>query len=130
MNPYRVVFLADDDIDDQKIFVDAIKEVDKDIQCFCSRDGEEALKALSDSLPKPDLIFLDLNMPGLNGKQTLAEIKKREDLRDIPVIMYSTFFGQRDIQEIKALGAVYFLAKPTEFNKLVNSLNFVLTQEW
>ena len=131
MNLYKVVFLADDDADDREIFIEAIKEIDNTIQCFCAHDGEDALKTLSgDIFQRPDLIFLDMNMPRLNGKQVLAELKKKEGLRDIPVIMYSTFIGNADKEEMNQLGAVHFLTKATEFDKLVDSLKFILAREW
>jgi CheY-like chemotaxis protein len=128
---YNTVFLADDDIDDRETFLDALKRIDKNIQCFWSHNGEDALKILgADIFQKPELIFLDFNMPRLNGKQALKELKKNESLRNIPVVMYSTFIGKEDIEEMKQLGAVYFLIKATEFEKLVDSLKFILSQDW
>jgi CheY-like chemotaxis protein len=128
---YKTVFLADDDIDDRETFLDALKRLDDNIQCIWSHNGEDALKILSgDIFQKPSLIFLDLNMPRLNGKQVLKEIKKNETLRNIPVIMYSTFIGEEDIEEMKQLGAVYILIKATEFDKLVGSLSFILSHDW
>jgi CheY-like chemotaxis protein len=128
---YNTVFLADDDIDDLETLRDVLKGIDDNLQCFWSQDGEEALKILSDEIfQKPDLIFLDFNMPRLNGKQVLKQLKKNKNLRDIPVIMYSTFIGESDIDEMKKLGAVYVLTKATEFKKLVDSLMFILSHDW
>ena len=121
----------DDDDDDRETFVDALKTIDDSIHCICSDDAEEALKILTaDIFQNPELIFLDMNMSRLNGKQILKELKNNKSLRDIPVIMYSTFIGEEDIDELKQLGAAYFLIKASEFTKLTNSLKFVLSQDW
>jgi CheY-like chemotaxis protein len=129
MNAYRSIFLADDDIQDQEIFLEAISIVDKSIKLFSANDGVAALQSLKGG-QKPDLIFLDINMPLLNGKQLLAELKKIDSLRKIPVIMYSTFFGDSDIQEIRTLGAAHHMVKPAKFDLLVNSLKFILGRKW
>lgn len=128
---YKNLFLVDDDAEDQEIFMDAVREIDTSIFCFCSHSGEDAIQSLStDIIHLPDLIFLDLNMPRVNGKQLLAELRKIDDLRDTPIIMYSTFFGDDDVADIKKLGAAYHLIKPPKFNELRNSLEFILSKKW
>lgn len=124
------MFLVDDDAEDQEIFVDAVKEIDRSILCLCSQSSEEAIKSLSSDIHLPDLIFLDLNMPKLNGKQLLAELKKIKGLRNTPIIMYSTFFGESDIVEIKGLGAAHHLVKPAKFSELRSALASILSQKW
>lgn len=131
MSLYLSILLVDDDVEDQEIFLDAIKEVDPLVHCACATDAEAALKLLSsDAIVKPDLLFIDLNMPKQNGKQLLLELKKSDNLKDIPVIMYSTFFGENDIQEITTLGAVHYLVKATRFNDLCNALRHILSKSW
>jgi CheY-like chemotaxis protein len=128
---YRRLFIIDDDIEDQEIFMEALKEVDSTVQCFAAISGEDAFKQLEkDVIVLPDLFFLDMNMPKLNGKQVLSEIKKNKNLKSIPVIMYSTSFAPRDIQEIKDLGAAHHLLKPSRFDDLCNALKNVLFYEW
>lgn len=124
-------FIVDDDIDDQDLFIEAVNEVDKSIQCISATDCEEALDLLKNrKIGKPDMIFLDLNMPRLNGKQCLAELKKESHLRDIPVIIYSTSSEKRDIEETTRLGAAHFLTKPNKFEELCKALSFVLSKDW
>jgi CheY-like chemotaxis protein len=129
MYSYKSIFLADDDAQDQEIFTEAINLVDQTIKLFSAKDGVAALQTLKVG-QKPDLIFLDLNMPLLNGKQLLAELKTIDALRKIPVIMYSTFFGDRDIADLQKLGAVHHMVKPETFDHLVNSLKFILGKKW
>lgn len=130
-NLYSHLFIIDDDIEDQEIFIEAVKEVSDEIHCSSSTSGEEALFHLEREAKKlPDLIFLDLNMPKLNGKQVLKEIKNIPGLKAIPVIMYSTSFAPRDIEEIQQIGAAHHLLKPSRFNDLCAALNTILRKDW
>lgn len=128
---YAHLHIIDDDIEDQEIFIEAVKEVSSNIECSSSTSGEDALQKLGrSSNGQPDLIFLDLNMPKLNGKQVLKEIKSTPGLKEIPVIMYSTSFAPRDIEEIKQIGAAHHLLKPSRFNDLCTALTNILAKDW
>jgi CheY-like chemotaxis protein len=131
MSKKRTFFIVDDDIDDQDLFIEAVSEVDKSIECMSASNCEEALEMLrSRKISLPDMIFLDLNMPRLNGKQCLAELKKESHLRDIPVIIYSTSSEKRDIDETTRLGAAHFLTKPNKFEELCKAISYVVSKEW
>lgn len=128
---YRNLLLIDDDEDDHEFFMEAVKEIDSSIACTCLFDGEIAIKNLKETEAGfPDLIILDTNLPKLNGRQILAEIKRDPKLKKIPVIMYSTFFSDRDNDELAKLGAVHYLAKPSKFEDFRNSLSEILTKKW
>jgi CheY-like chemotaxis protein len=130
MNKNRVVLLIDDDDDDIALFFDAIREIDETIKCISASNGHDALKLLkNDLITLPDYIFLDLNMPRLNGKQCLSEIKKNSRLEHIPVIIYSTSKRPEDIEETRKLGALHFITKPTLFNEICTALLAVLYPE-
>src|SRR5688572_15796856 len=119
---FKKLFIIDDDVEDQEIFMEALKEVDPKIVCYSATSGDEAIKKLQEEmLFFPDLIFLDMNMPKLNGKQVLKELKDVRALSKIPVIMYSTSFAPRDIDEIRKLGAVHHLLKPSRFDDLCDA---------
>src|SRR5688572_16547895 len=93
-NSQKKLLIIDDDIEDQEIFIEALREVDPAALCYAAISGEEAFTKLEkDMVMLPDLIFLDLNMPKQNGKQVLREIKNTRSLLSIPVIMYSTSFS-------------------------------------
>jgi CheY-like chemotaxis protein len=127
MKKFKTFFIADDDPDDVDFFIEAVNKVDGSIQCYSAGDGEEALQKLKKTLQElPDLIFLDLNMPRINGKQCLIEIKRTEKLSDIPVIIYTTSSLQKDEEETKKLGASYFLTKPSNFKDLCKELDDIL----
>lgn len=120
--------IVDDDIDDQELFMEAVGEIDSSIECSSFSDCEHALHQMKNGLTDlPDVIFLDLNMPRLNGKQCLAELKKHEKLKNIPVVIYSTSSEKRDIDETTRLGAAHFVTKPNRFEELCKVLSQVIS---
>lgn len=122
-------FLVDDDIDDQEIFALALQRVDTSIACIFANDGLDALKKLhQDETFIPHYIFIDLNMPRMNGRQCLIEIKKINRLDNVPVIIYSTSSEPADILETKALGATDYVAKPPSISMLTKTLTQIFRQ--
>lgn len=123
--------VVDDDSDDCEIFCDAVSELDLPTECLVANNGEDALKKLRSGMERlPDFLFLDLNMPRMDGRTCLAELKKDVKLKKIPVIIYSTSSYQKDIDETYELGAIYFLTKPSDFKKLKNEIVFVINENW
>ena len=122
MKKLPLFFLADDDMDDQMLFVEALTEIDASIKCIVAKNGEEALVLLKDQQQLPDYIFLDLNMPRMSGLLCLAELKKIEMLKNIPVIIYSTSSQQEYIDESRLLGAEHFFVKPPNYSGLLKYL--------
>ena len=123
------ILLVDDDEDDQLLFIDAIGEIDKSIQCRVANDGLEAILSLETKSPTPDLIFLDLNMPKMNGYQCLAQLKKEAKFREIPVVIYTTSKIESDRERTLKMGARYFLTKPSDFSELIGELTRILKLE-
>ena len=81
----RYIFLADDDVDDCSLFEDALREVSKETKLTTANDGKELMTKLEDIIPPPpDVIFLDLNMPLMNGYECLAEIRATQKYKNIP----------------------------------------------
>ena len=131
MSKNKIVLIIDDDDDDRSLFSDALCEVSSSVQCLSVSDGHEGLGLLRNrNNDLPDLIFLDLNMPRLNGKQCLEEIKKLPELAHIPVIMYSTTKRVEDVEETRKLGASYFLTKPAMFKDICNAIKMLLEKKW
>ena len=124
------LMLIDDDEDDREIFSSILEDAWPAISLSIATNGREALQKLQTSPNAPDLIFLDLNMPRLNGKQCLAELKKEAHLAHIPVIIYSTSSEKRDIEETSRLGAAHFLTKPNKFEELCRALSYVVSKDW
>lgn len=113
------------------IFQEALSGAEEDALFTGINNGEEAVKLLTaDNAHVPDYIFLDLNMPRLNGKQCLEKIRKIPSMRTVPVIIYSTSTLENDREETKALGANYFLVKPNHFTELQHALKAILAGDF
>jgi CheY-like chemotaxis protein len=122
-----LVLIIDDDTEDGELFIEAVREVNSSITCVHAKDGREALRRLRSELPKlPDYIFLDINMPVMNGRECIVEIKKTPQLKNIPVIMYSTTTDTNEIRGYYKLGAHDFLIKPGNFTKLIEALDSII----
>ena len=125
---YQNILHIDDDSDDQELFLTAISQVSPDFNCVALSDATEALHQLKEKTITPDVIFLDLNMPVMNGEQFLVEIKKDEALKNIPVIIFSTSSQPHTIKLTKELGASDFITKPDRYQELVKLLrSFLMT---
>lgn len=122
----KVIFLVEDDPDDQVLFLDALRIVDESIVCLMASDGEEALANLKKLTTPPDIIFLDLNMPKMDGLACFDELKKSVALRGIPVVIYSTTVSKSDISKLKSLGALDVLVKASNFKDSVSVLKATL----
>jgi CheY-like chemotaxis protein len=120
------ILLIDDDLDDQDIFVTALAETSDTIVCNVESSARQALQKLKDEKLNTDLIFLDLNMPIMDGKQFLVALKGDEILKDIRVIILSTSSDPRTIAEVTSLGADKFFTKPNGFGELKNILHSIL----
>jgi len=121
------IFLIDDDMDDIELFRDALEEVAPSISFQYSNDGSEAVRNLSEQQDAlPDLIFLDISMPTVSGLQCLASFKKDQQLKNIPVIMYTTSSQEREIRAAQELGASGFVTKPNDFKMLKRILTVIL----
>lgn len=109
-------FLIDDDADDQEIFLSVLEQVDPSIRCYTAANGQEAIHKLKTEEIRPDLIFLDLNMPLMNGKQFLKACTTVAGCKDIPVIILTTSSDKSSIEETKQLGAKDYITKPDKFS--------------
>jgi CheY-like chemotaxis protein len=113
------ILLIDDDMDDTLLFRKVVSDINHAIYFLSAQDGKEALEYLQSGQPHlPDLIFLDLNMPRMNGKECLQLLKKDPLLKDIPVIIYTTSSLLKDKQETIAAGAICFITKPSSISDL------------
>lgn len=122
---YRTILLIDDDKDDQEIFLSALEQVTASVSVHTISNAHEALDSLLTGQLQPDLIFLDLNMPVMNGLEFLAEIKKGI-LSHIPVAILSTSAHRPTMEAVSRLGAHRFITKPDRFDELISILRSIL----
>ncbi len=123
-----VILIVDDDAEDMELFGQAVAEIDSSIACVEAYNGLEALKILKRNEWLPDYIFLDINMPLMNGRKCLEEIKNNDAYMRIPVIIYSTTRDADQIRACRELGAD-FLTKPESFDVLVTALKQILKHD-
>lgn len=131
MKEAKVAFLVDDDRDDQEIFQLALRDIDPTIRCEFAYDGEIALKRLSQKSGKlPDFIFIDINMPRMNGVELLRELKKIERLNSVPIYMLSTAIHPRISEQCLALGANGALQKAGDINEIKSMLSAIVEERY
>jgi CheY-like chemotaxis protein len=121
------ILIADDDEDDRMLFADALRQVSQSTNLSMATDGVELLSMLRLAASLPDVIFLDLNMPGKNGADSLKEIKKDPHLSRLPIIIFTTTANHKTIDQMYALGAQYYIQKPADFEVLKSLIGRILS---
>lgn len=110
------IFLVENDEDDQLFFIEAIKDIDKSVRIHIAKNGREAIDQLNNIHPLPDIIFMDINMPLMNGFECLTLLKKDLRLKTIPVVILTTSNNPAEAELARVLGAIFFLSKPCIFS--------------
>lgn len=128
---FILITLADDDEDDRLFFTDAFDELKINTVVNTVNNGRELISFLDQpETILPNIIFLDLNMPILNGIECLKEIKKNDKYKDIAIAIYSTSSSEEDVENTFVLGANIYIKKPSNFNDLKKILSDVVTINW
>ncbi|CAM4148348.1 response regulator [Zobellia nedashkovskayae] len=120
---------ADDDEDDRMFFEEAIQEIFPEIKMKLFSNGRLLLTYIVSSLSAgnlPRLIFLDLNMPVMNGIECLQELKKNELLLNIPIVIYTTSSYEGDRLKLEELGVNHFLTKETSLKRMQLQLKGII----
>jgi DNA-binding response OmpR family regulator len=116
----HTIVYAEDDWDDVQFVKDCFKKYDEKIELVHAQNGSEALHVLENLLQeevRPCLIILDINMPLMDGRQTLVKIKGHEDLKKVPVVMFTTSSSNLDKEFALKWGAD-FLTKPLRYSEV------------
>lgn len=118
--------LIDDDEDDQYLLMEGLKKLNPLAIIYRTSSCEEALSTLNQITPViPNILFLDINMPKMNGLEFLRKLRKDHLLENTKIIIYSTSRFEKEIVECKALGAVYCV-KPDTYQELIELLKRLL----
>ncbi|OXA82123.1 Response regulator receiver domain-containing protein [Flavobacterium aquidurense] len=123
---YAHILVIDDDPEDIEIFSEAVHSFNENITITASTDASLALEDLKKAAQLPDIIFLDLQMPRLTGKDFLQRMKEDDLLQNIPVVVLS---GQSDLiikDSYQKIGASNFICKPNSYKELVEELREIL----
>ncbi|PBQ32848.1 response regulator [Sphingobacteriaceae bacterium] len=122
-----LVFLVDDDYEDHEIFEMAFSKAVTSHQLVTAENGIEAIeKFKQDKSFKPDIIFLDVNMPRMTGKECVHELRKLPELKNIPMILYSTHDSQKEVIEAQRAGATDFMTKPASISEYTQALQEIV----
>jgi CheY-like chemotaxis protein len=135
--PGATILIAEDDDDDYFLTGQALKEAGIPADLRRVSDGEELLDYLlhrkrfsnGDAAPPPSLILLDLNMPRMDGREALREIKGNPRLRHLPIVVLTTSKADEDVVRSYELGVNSFITKPLTFKALVEAIQ-VLGRYW
>ena len=119
------ILYVDDDFDDRQLFVESVHTMDGQIICVTARDGLEALDYLKKN-HLPDVVFLDINMPLMDGKKCLAEIRSNQKTSALPVIIFTTSNDPGERGECEVLGATAFVRKPVSYHGMADILGSFL----
>jgi len=124
------ILLVEDNEGDIVLTVEALKEAKITNKVVVVRDGEEALSYLHregrfENIDLPDIIFLDINLPRIDGKEVLSRIKNDDKLKFIPVVILTTSDSDKDIMDSYANHANCYITKPVDFHKFIQVINMI-----
>jgi DNA-binding NtrC family response regulator len=121
------IVLADDDDDDCLLFYEALSEISIPTQFSAVHNGEQLLQQLqTNANALPHILFLDLNMPRMNGLQCLKEINKMSHVKQMRVVIFSTSYHQDIADQLYKNGAMHYIRKPSDFVQLKQLIEQVL----
>lgn len=125
------IVLLDDDIDEQVFFEDALIGLSIPYEFQYFNNSMDLLDYLNSELVQlPDILFLDLNMPKLNGFETLKILRETKKLKNLPVAVYSNSFREKDLLDSLGLGANAYILKPGSHTELKSVLTKVIQHQW
>ena len=126
---YYKIYVTDDDADDFLFLKDALKELDSSVMLEHVTSCSQLITLLEEG-QIPDLIFLDLNMPKISGRECIEKLREEAKFRNVPIIIYSTSKSNRDVEFCYDKGANFYLVKPNTFKGLITSIEKVITIDW
>jgi len=126
--PLHILF-ADDDSDESYLFNEALEHSGLDVKLSYANDGNSLLSFLQDN-QLPDVVIIDINMPHKDGLEALDEIRKKPELKNLPLVIYSTSRDENVIGVSFKKGANLFVVKPDNFDGMVQVVKKVCEVDW
>jgi CheY-like chemotaxis protein len=129
MEDNKTIHLADDDDDDRMLIRDALEEANPNLTVIEAQNGEELIKNVknADDLSQT-VVVVDMNMPKMNGVETIRELKSEPELAEVPAVMLSTSNNPELKKKALAAGADEFYVKPNTFNALLEIARRILNK--
>lgn len=126
---FERIWLADDDKDDCELFEDVLKQILPPASLTIIPNGEVLMNTLTPAC-KPDILFLDINMPCKDGLDCLVEIRAQRSFSRLPIVIFSSTKESKFIHTSYGYGANLFYSKPTSFNELIAGLGNLFKMNW
>jgi CheY-like chemotaxis protein len=125
----NTILLAEDDDDDAMFFESAVREVDPTSQVVRFVDGLDLINNIA-STKRPSILFLDINMPRMNGYECLRRLRNNSVYQELPIVIFSTAGPTDLIRKLYEAGANHFIVKPNEFNQWKSIIENALNSDW
>lgn len=133
-NPTQTLLVVEDSDEDFVAFERIVRRSSFTCPIYRCDDGDQALDFLlhtgeytnPDSVPRPSLILLDLNLPGTDGREVLGEVKQHEDLKTIPILVFTTSSNPKDIEICYEKGVNGYIIKPIDIQKLTRTIQLIV----
>jgi len=128
MSQKPFILIADDDQEDRYLLYTAFEEIGRSNDIYLVENGLQVFKYLEASFEPsdiPSLIVLDLNMPLLNGMETLSRLKAHSVYKNIPVIMFTTSIHEVEKERCLEIGAADFIKKPARFQQTISTARYL-----
>lgn len=118
------LLMIEDNLGDIRLTMEAMKEANITVHLHVVHDGLAAMNFLNrktpyDQVPRPDLILLDLNLPVMNGRELLAEVKRDQAFLQIPIVVLSSSNDARDVTIAYSLHANCYVTKPATYEGIL-----------
>ncbi len=133
-HPTHTLLVVEDSDEDFAAFERIVRRLSFTHPIYRCGDGDQALDFLHrtgdyadpDRVPRPSLILLDLNLPGTDGREVLGEVKQHEDLKTIPIVVFTTSSNPRDIETCYKQGVNGYIIKPIDIQKLTRTIQLIV----
>lgn len=126
---FKKIWLADDDKDDCELFEDALKRLLPDVSLTIIPNGEILMSRLTPAT-RPNMLFLDINMPCKDGMDCLVEIRAQRHFSRLPIVVFTSTQASKFIHTSYGYGANLFYSKPTSFQELITGLVNLFKMDW
>ena len=124
------IFYTDDDQDDLDFFAEVVEDMGIKLNLVTQNNGHKLIDALQNPPPNPHIVFLDLNMPGINGFQILQQLRATDKFKNLPIVVFSTSNDDFIIAKSMDLGASFYVNKPSNYAILKQSIQYALNINW
>lgn len=120
------ILYVEDDVEDIELFSEALSNIDANIKFCYAINAKQASENLNNNSIKPDAIFVDAHLPGIDGYDFVSSLKVNEQFRDVPVVILSTTIESRQVDKFNRIGVYYFLSKSALLADLEPALRVII----